>query len=127
MNTKDRIEKIKQLLEDKKAEHITLIDLHGKSSMTEYMLIASGTSQRHIASLASQIREEMHKYKITPLSMEGYPDSDWILLDLNDIIVHLFKPETRLYYNLEKIWIDGETLLSKKRQKDFSGMGTNIL
>lgn len=116
MDTEALVKRVISLLEDKKAEHITCIDLKSRSSLAEYMVIASGTSQRHIAALAEGLREEMHKYKIIPLSMEGYPNSDWILVDLNAVIVQLFKPETREEYNLEKIWMQGEDLLLKKRK-----------
>lgn len=116
MDTEILMKKVRAFLEEKKAEDITTIDMKNRSSIAEYMIIASGTSQRHLAALADNLREEMHKYKIKPLSIEGYPDSDWILVDLNAVIIHLFKPEMRALYDLEKMWMHGEEVFLKKRK-----------
>ncbi len=116
MDTEILVKKVMAFLEEKKAENIVLIDLKNKSSIAEYMVIASGTSQRHLAALADNLREEAGQYKIKPLSIEGYPESDWILVDLNAVIVHLFKPEMRSLYDLEKMWMQGEEVLLKRRK-----------
>lgn len=90
-------------LEDNKAEDIVCIDLQGKTSIASYMVIASGTSQRHVASTAQHVQE---KLKATGFSsaVEGEEKADWVLIDAFDVIVHIFRPEVREFYNLEKMW-----------------------
>ena len=90
-------------LDDAKAENVVTIDIRGKSSIGDYMLIASGRSDRHVGAVADQLqrklREEGFKSRI-----EGQPQCDWVLIDIGDIIVHVFRPEVREFYNLEKMW-----------------------
>lgn len=92
------------VLDQNKAENILAVDLTGKSVIADVMVIASGTSQRHLLALADKVKEALHKIGVSQVRIEGGNTSDWILLDGGDIIVHLFKPETRLMYNLEKMW-----------------------
>ena len=94
-------------LEDDKAEDITVIDLQGKSSIADIMIIASGRSARHVASIADHLAQTIKDTTGRPVKLEGLPNADWVLLDLGDIIIHLFRPEVRAFYNLEKIWSDG--------------------
>ena len=93
-------------LEDDKAEDIISIDLQGKSSLADVMVIASGRSARHVASIADHLAQTMKDATGRPVKVEGLPNADWVLLDIGDIIVHLFRPEVRAFYNLEKIWSD---------------------
>lgn len=95
---------IEQFLDSKKAQEIVSIDLVGKSSIADYLVIASGTSQRQVGSLAELLREELKKKGIKNIHIEGLPQCDWVLVDAGDVIVHIFRPEIRLYYNLEKMW-----------------------
>ena len=90
-------------LEDMKAEDITTIDLAGKTSIASYMVVASGTSNRHVASIAQKIEENL-KAAGYHCSMEGETRADWVLIDAFDVIVHIFRPEVREFYNLEKMW-----------------------
>lgn len=94
---------IKDSLEDMKADDIVIIDLAGKTSIASYMVVASGTSNRHVASIAQKIEENLKKagYKC---SVEGEDKADWVLIDAFDVIVHIFRPEVREFYNLEKMW-----------------------
>ena len=94
-------------LEDDKAEDITMIDLQGKSSIADIMVIASGRSARHVASIADHLAQTIKDTTGRPVKLEGLPNADWVLLDMGDIIIHLFRPEVRAFYNLEKIWSDG--------------------
>ncbi|MEQ9316095.1 MAG: ribosome silencing factor [Henriciella sp.] len=94
-------------LEDDKAEDIIKIDLQGKSSLADVMVIASGRSARHVASIADHLAETIKHATGRPVKVEGLPNADWVLLDIGDIIIHLFRPEVRSFYNLEKIWADG--------------------
>lgn len=91
-------------LEDDKAEDLLFIDLEGKSSLADFMIIASGRSGRHVAALADHVAQEVKKLTGRPASIEGMPNADWVLIDTGDVIVHLFRPEVREFYNLEKIW-----------------------
>ena len=99
-----------KFLDDRKAFDVVSVNLSGKSSIADYMIIASGTSQRHIASTAQLLREELKRMGYKNISIEGMPMCDWVLLDCGDIIVHLFRPEVRHFYNLEKMWGMAEEL-----------------
>lgn len=91
-------------LDDMKAEDITTIDLSGKSSIGDYMVVASGRSQRHVAAVADNVVEEIEKAGIQRVRVEGLKQGDWVLIDAGDVIVHVFRPEVRGFYNLEKMW-----------------------
>ncbi|MEM1087770.1 MAG: ribosome silencing factor [Pseudomonadota bacterium] len=93
-------------LEDDKAEDLTVIDLTTKSSIADKMIIASGRSARHVAAIADHISQKVKERTGRAPKLEGLPNADWVLIDLGDIILHLFRPEVRAFYNLEKIWGD---------------------
>jgi ribosome-associated protein len=93
-------------LDDMKAEDTLTIDLRGKSSIGDYIVIASGRSQRHVGSVADRVVEDLHKAGIAA-RVEGVPHCDWVLIDAGDVIVHVFRPEVRAFYNLEKMWMAG--------------------
>lgn len=96
---------IQQSLEDDKAEHIVIINLAGKSDMADYMVIASGRSAKHVGSIAENLNQRIKASKIlTEVPMEGTHDCNWVLVDAFDVVVHLFRPEVREFYNLEKMW-----------------------
>ncbi|MGH7002042.1 MAG: ribosome silencing factor, partial [Stellaceae bacterium] len=90
------------------AEDLVVIDLQGKSSIADYMLIATGRSQRQVVSLAERLLATLKDHGHGRASAEGLSHGDWVLIDAGDVIVHLFRPEVRSYYNLEKMW--GATL-----------------
>jgi ribosome-associated protein len=94
---------VERTLDDGKAENTVVIDLSGKSSIADYMVIASGRSQRQVAALAEHLREALGPV-VRRLSIEGLPQGDWVLIDAGDVIVHVFRPEVRSFYNLEKMW-----------------------
>ncbi len=91
-------------LEDEKAQDIKLIDVRHLTSMTDYMIIASGTSDRHVRSVAMNLVETMKKAGHRPLGVEGENDGEWVLVDLQDALVHVMLPRVRQFYNLEKLW-----------------------
>ena len=93
-----------QTLDINKALDIVSIDLKDKSSMAEYMIIASGTSSRHIQSLSEQVLEKFKDYGMKDTKIEGKDSTEWKLVDGIDIVVHIFNPEKRKFYELEKIW-----------------------
>lgn len=97
-----------KILEDGKAEDLVAIDLHGKSDIADYLLIATGRSQRQIMALAQRLLDGLKAAGHGKIAIEGLRHGDWVLIDAGDVIVHLFKPELRAYYNLEKMW--GEAL-----------------
>lgn len=103
INEQEILEIIQKTLEDGKAENVVTIDLAGKTSIANQMVVASGTSQRHVASLAEKVQENLKAagYKTT---VEGEEKADWVLIDAFDVIVHIFKPEVRDFYSLEKMW-----------------------
>jgi ribosome-associated protein len=90
-----------------KAEDITTIDLNGKSSIGDYMVVATGRSQRHVASVADNVVKDLEQSGITRVRVEGMRQADWVLIDSGDVIVHVFRPEIRSFYNLEKMWTPG--------------------
>jgi ribosome-associated protein len=91
-------------LSDAKAEDIVSIDLHSKTSIADHMVIASGRSQRHVGAIADQVREKLKDEGVRDLKIEGLPHCDWVLIDTGDVILHIFRPEVREFYNLEKMW-----------------------
>jgi ribosome-associated protein len=94
-------------LDDMKAEDITQIDLRGKSAIADYMVVASGTSNRHVGGIASRVVDNLRKAGIAKPRVEGMTNCDWVLIDAGDIIVHVFRPEVRAFYGLEKMWSGG--------------------
>ena len=93
-------------LDDMKAEDILTIDLRNKSSIGDYMVVSSGRSQRHVGSVADRIVEDLHKAGVAA-RVEGMPHCDWVLIDAGAVIVHVFRPEVRAFYNLEGMWMAG--------------------
>ena len=94
----------KASLKSDKAEDIVVINLIGKANFADYMVIATGTSQRHVASMAVHLKEKMKLTGLTGVLREGTDQNDWVLIDGGDLVVHLFKHEIREFYALEKIW-----------------------
>ncbi len=91
-------------LDDDKAENIIEIDLMGKSSIADTMIIASGRSARHVNALTDHISRAFKEAGVTGVRVEGLQNCDWVLLDAGDIVVHIFRPEVREFYNIERIW-----------------------
>ncbi len=91
-----------------KAEDSLTIDLTGKSSIADFMVVASGRSQRHVASIAEQVVKDIEKAGVPRVRVEGLRQGDWVLIDAGDVIVHVFRPEVRAHYNLEKMWSAGK-------------------
>ena len=95
---------IVQALDENKAEEIEVIDLMGQTSLADYMIIASGTSTRQVAALAGKISEKLQATSSPVLRVEGLPAADWVVVDCGDVIVHIFRPEVRVFYSIEKMW-----------------------
>lgn len=98
------VDRIVHWLDDAKAEDVAVIDLKGKTSIGDFMVIATGRSDRHVNAIAEQLLQALKDEGQERVRVEGQPQCDWVLIDTGDIIVHVFQPEIRTFYNLEKMW-----------------------
>jgi ribosome-associated protein len=96
-------------LDDMKAEETVTIDLRGKSSFSDYMIVTSGRANRHVGAIAENVAKGLKETGIKSLHVEGLPNCDWVLIDSGDVIVHVFRPEVREFYNLERLWTQSPT------------------
>ena len=94
-------------LDDMKAEETVTIDLRGKSAFSDYMIVTSGRANRHVGAIAENVTKALKEHGIRTLHVEGMPNCDWVLIDSGDVIVHVFRPEVREFYNLERLWTQG--------------------
>lgn len=112
-------EQMKQLavaaLEDLKGVDITALDVRGKTSITDFMIIASGRSDRQVKALAQNVIEKAKEAGLPPIGVEGEREGEWVVVDLADVVVHVMTPQSRDFYNLEKLW--GEETPSATRQR----------
>ena len=111
MESKEIAQVIGNLLSEKKARDVVLIDIAEKSSFADYFVIATGGSERQLGALADDVEDKFAEVGITPKSKDGRPDTGWILVDGGDVIVNLFTEATRDKFTLEKIWSDCESIL----------------
>ena len=111
------VELVKEILENHKFEKIVVIDLQGKATIGDYMIVASGNSTRQIVSLAEILLQRLKQIQLPVMKPEGLPQGDWVLIDTGNVIVHLFRPEVREFYNLEKMWeadLDEDTVTTER-------------
>lgn len=101
-------------LEDLKAQNIVVLDVKDTTSVTDYMIIASGTSSRQVAALARSVQDAVREQGFQPLGIEGLDAGEWVLVDLGDILVHVMQPEIREFYDLEKLWSEFTTPTSEQ-------------
>jgi ribosome-associated protein len=101
---KPLIDLILDTLDDAKAEETVAVDITGKSSLADHMVVTSGRSQRHVAAVADQIISALRDNGFGKPRVEGLPHADWVLVDAGDVIVHIFRPEVREFYSIEKMW-----------------------
>src|SRR5581483_10440052 len=104
---KETLRLVLERLDDMKAEDTVTIDLTGKSSIADAMVVTSGRSNRHVGAVADSVIEGLEKSGLRGLRVEGKRNCDWVLIDAGDVIVHVFRPEVRAFYNLEKMWASG--------------------
>ena len=102
--TENFLELVKKTLDEDKAEDVVIINLAGKTDIADFMLIASGSSRRHVGSMADHIQRKLKTNGLKDIKVEGLDYCDWVLIDAGSIIIHLFRPDVRVFYNLEKMW-----------------------
>ena len=99
-------------LDDMKAEETVTIDLRGKSAFSDYMIVTTGRANRHVGAIAENVAKSLKENGIKSLHIEGLPNCDWVLIDSGDVIVHVFRPEVREFYNLERLWTQRPTAVA---------------
>lgn len=104
MQAENLLKIVQDVLDERKGQHITTLDVQGKNSFTDYMVLVTGTSDRHLKSLCDYVSEKVKENGFKPLGIEGDLGSDWVLLDLGDVIVHAMTAQAREFYQLEKLW-----------------------
>ncbi len=104
----DLLKTVRTALEELKAKDAVEIDVRGKSSVTDFMVVASGTSTRHVKSIANEVVVFAKKLDIMPLGVEGEREAEWVLVDLGDVVVHVMLPRVREFYALERLWTVGD-------------------
>ena len=110
MKSKELAKQIVNSLDKHKAEDIHVIGIHSLTTIADYFVIAGGTGSTQVKALTDYVEEELGVQGVKPLRTEGYQSSTWILMDYGEVIVHVFTPETRRFYDLERLWKDGEQL-----------------
>lgn len=110
MKSNEKAKLIYDSLDNKMAVDVKIIDISKISILADYFIIAGGKNKSHIQTLADSVNEDLEKEKVHPNQIEGYNTASWILMDYGDVIVHIFSEEDRLFYDLEKIWSDGNTI-----------------
>jgi ribosome-associated protein len=104
MQTEQLLKIVQTELDDRKGQQITTLDVREKTSFTDYMVVVTGTSNRHLMSMCENVAEKVKEADFHPLGLEGDASSDWVLLDLGDVIVHAMTAQARDFYQLEKLW-----------------------
>lgn len=110
MKIKDMAKIAYDALEDKKGINITVLDISEVSVMADYFIIAGGSNENQVKAMVDNVDEELRKVGVKPTHIEGYRNANWVLMDYEDIIVHVFNQEDRLFYDLERIWRDGKVV-----------------
>jgi ribosome-associated protein len=110
-DTEETLRLVLARIDDQKAEDTVTIDLAGKTSIADFMVVTSGRSNRQVAAIADHLLKDLATAGVRGVRVEGMPNCDWVLIDAGDVIVHVFRPEVRAFYNLEKMWTRGPQAL----------------
>jgi len=123
IDTKGTLELVVKTAEDKKAKDLQIMDLQGRTLIADYFVLCSGTSNIHIRSIVDGILDKLADYGIKKPGLEGYSESRWVLIDVGDVVVHVFSKEDREFYDLESIWQDVSAAVEEERA---GGSTTNL-
>ncbi len=104
MQAEELVKVIEQVVDERKGQNITVLDVRGKTTITDYMVLVTGTSERHARSLCQYVAEKVKQLGVAHTGFEGQEGSDWVLLDLGDVILHVMTAQAREFYQLEKLW-----------------------
>lgn len=107
MQTETMRQEILKAIEDAKGQDTKVLDVRGVTDFTDYMIVVSGTSNRHVQTVADKVRTHMREQGVRPVGSEGEAVGDWVLIDFGDVVVHVMRPPVRDFYNLEKLWGEG--------------------
>lgn len=110
MNTSRKIKTIVKAIDSKRGEDIKAIRISDLTIISDYFIIANGNSSTQVKAIADEVEFKMKEAGVSPIRIEGYQSANWIVLDYSDVVVHIFYKETRAFYNLERLWNDGETI-----------------
>ena len=116
---------VREAVEELKARDVVEIDVRGKSSVTDFMVIASGTSTRHVKSIADEVIRFSKRLGVAPLGVEGEREAEWVLVDLGDVLVHVMLPRVREFYGLERLWTVGDNAPAGRGALDDTGDGAD--
>ena len=97
-----------EALEDAKAREIVVLDVRKVAAFTDFMIVATGTSNRHVVAVADNVVDQLREHKCRPTGVEGMESGDWVLIDFGDVVVHVMRAQTRSFYNLEKLWSEAK-------------------
>ena len=117
---------VEAALDNDKAQDVVVVDLAGKTSLADFMVVASGSSTRQVAGMARKMEEKLKSSGCGKVPVEGLPQADWVLIDAGDVIIHLFRPEVRAFYNLEKMWSDRAPSEDQSDEKALSADGDDL-
>ncbi len=106
LEPRQRALRVAEAADDRRAEDLTILDMRGLTSICDYFVICSGRSRLHVNAIAEEVDDQMGKLGIEPQHIEGIPDSTWVILDYLDVVLHIFDPQARSFYNLERLWGD---------------------
>ena len=115
--SKQLFERIAEILEDRKAKEIRIMEIKDISILTDYFIVCTGTSTTHIRALADAVEEKLSGEGREPCHIEGYETARWILMDYGDVVVHIFHSEDREFYDLERLWADAKQILAGKKKE----------
>ncbi|WP_420134225.1 ribosome silencing factor [Rhodopseudomonas sp.] len=107
LTAEETLKLILSRLDDMKAEETITIDLRGKSAMFDYVVVTSGRANRHVGAIAENVSKALKEAGVGKIHVEGLTNCDWVLMDCGDVVVHVFRPEVREFYNLERLWTQG--------------------
>ena len=118
MQAEELRQRICTVLEDMKGQELVTLDVRTLTDVTDFMVIVSGTSDRHVKAMADRVLDTLRDHKLRPLGVEGQETGDWVLIDFGDVVVHVMRPDSRSFYELEKLWSkDLEALVRSQRDK----------